>query len=198
MNQNRLGPETDSVYVAGDVQIAADVAIAPGTVLQANPGSQVVIGSGVCLGAAVVIQARGGALHLEAGVNVGQGGLILGTGLVGKNACIGAESTLINPQIAPEQVVPARSLLGDPSHPQTCPLPATAPSSSPEQSPQSPSQGEGTETVAPNRAENSPLSEAGTLATHTVVYGREQVMQLIQTLFPHRQSLAVLESDESP
>ncbi|WP_008318012.1 hypothetical protein [Leptolyngbya sp. PCC 6406] len=206
MNPNRLGPETASVYVAGDVQIAADVAIAPGAVLQAAPGSQVVIATGVCLGAAVVIQARGGALSLEAGVTVGQGGLILGTGLLGKNACIGADSTLINPQIAPEQMVPARSLLGDPSPPQICSVSATAPGSPPEtgalpdQSPHSPPQKEGTETLDPNRAENGnlPPPEVGTLATHTVVYGREQVMQLIQTLFPHRQSLAVPESSEHP
>jgi carbon dioxide concentrating mechanism protein CcmN len=115
MPQDRTLTETAQVYVAGDVVVAPDVTIAPGAVLQANPGSRLVIEARVCIGAQVVIQAYGGELHLQAGVNVGPGGLLLGQGRIGENACIGAESTLIHPQVAAAAVVPAHSLWGDPS-----------------------------------------------------------------------------------
>jgi carbon dioxide concentrating mechanism protein CcmN len=201
MPQDRTLTETAQVYVAGDVVVAPDVTIAPGAVLQANPGSRLVIEARVCIGAQVVIHAYGGELNLQAGVNVGPGGLLLGQGRIGENACIGAESTLIHPQVAAAAVVPAHSLWGDPSDRGQSSSTAsethgrqTSVNSTADGIP-----GESSSTLEaasiPDAAGPLDTNGAGVLATHTVIYGREQVTQLIATLFPHRRPLT--SSDET-
>ena len=143
--------------------------------MQASPNSQVVVEAGVCIGTGVVIQAYGGKLTLSVGANVGQGTLLLGSGIIGPQACIGADSTLINPAIAANQVVPAHSLLGDTSRSlETDPegiQEATADDATPE-----------TSTTPSDPAAHTD----GAIATNGAVYGREQVLQLVQTLFPYR------------
>jgi carbon dioxide concentrating mechanism protein CcmN len=201
MPQDRTLTETAQVYVAGDVVVAPDVTIAPGAVLQANPGSRLVIEARVCIGAQVVIQAYGGELNLQAGVNVGPGGLLLGQGRIGENACIGAESTLIHPQVAAAAVVPAHSLWGHPRESGQSSSTAsethgrqTSVNSTADGTP-----GESSSTLEaasiPDAAGPLDTNGAGVLATHTVIYGREQVTQLIATLFPHRRPLT--SSDET-
>jgi carbon dioxide concentrating mechanism protein CcmN len=231
MPQDRTLTETAQVYVAGDVVVAPDVTIAPGAVLQANPGSRLVIEARVCIGAQVVIQAYGGELNLQAGVNVGPGGLLLGQGRIGENACIGAESTLIHPQVAAAAVVPAHSLWGDPRDRGQSSSTASEPHG---QRPTAANSGlkghvgmnghghgaatvktHGRQTSVNSTADGTPgessstleaasipdaagpldTNGAGVLATHTVIYGREQVTQLIATLFPHRRPLT--SSDET-
>lgn len=105
----------DAPILEGQVEVAEGVALADGVVLNAAPGCRLVLAPGVCVGSGVIIQAVRGDLVIEPGVVLGSGVLIVGTGRLGQNACIGAESTLINPAILSSQVVPPNSLLGDPS-----------------------------------------------------------------------------------
>ncbi|MFM6191212.1 carbon dioxide concentrating mechanism protein [Planktothrix sp.] len=114
------------VYVSGDVTIDPSATLAPGVILQAAPKSQLRIAAGVCVGRGVVIQAYEGILEIEAGVVLGSGVLILGAGTLGENACIGSETTIFESSIEPEQVVAARSVIGDRSgelEPEPVPLP---------------------------------------------------------------------------
>jgi carbon dioxide concentrating mechanism protein CcmN len=101
------------VYVSGDVTIDPSATLAPGVILQAASDSQLRIAAGVCVGRGVIIQAYHGILEIEAGVVLGSGVLILGAGTLGENACIGSETTIFESSIAPEQVVAARSVIGD-------------------------------------------------------------------------------------
>lgn len=106
---------SDAPAVEGQVEVAEGVALADGVVLDAAPECRLVLAPGVCVGSGVIIQAVRGDLVIEPGVVLGSGVLVFGTGRIGQNACIGAESTLINPAILSNQVVPPKSLLGDPS-----------------------------------------------------------------------------------
>ncbi len=93
-------------YRGGDVVIDASAAIAPGVVLRAAPGASIRVGPGACIGAGVVIQAKQGCVFIESGVSLGTGVLIVGHGHLGKDACVGPSSTLINPAIAANEVIP--------------------------------------------------------------------------------------------
>jgi carbon dioxide concentrating mechanism protein CcmN len=105
----------DAPALEGQVEVAEGVALGDGVVLDAAPGCRLVVAPGVCLGSGAIIQAVRGDVVVEPGAVLGSGVLIFGTGRIGQNACIGAESTVINPAIASGQVVPPNSLLGDPS-----------------------------------------------------------------------------------
>lgn len=98
-------------YRGGDVVIDASAAIAPGVVFRAAPTGSIRIGPGVCVGAGVVIQAKQGCVMIESGASLGTGVLIVGHGHVGKDACVGPSSTLINPAIAANEIVPPCSLV---------------------------------------------------------------------------------------
>ena len=98
--------------VVGDVAIDDSSAIAPGVVLQAASGSRIVIGKGVCIAAGVCIQSRAGVLTLASGVSLGANVLVIGSGTIGENACISPGSTLINPTVEAEAILPPASLIG--------------------------------------------------------------------------------------
>ena len=102
-------------YRGGDVVIDASAAIAPGVVFRAAPNASIRVGPGVCVGAGVVIQAKQGCVFIESGVSLGTGVLVVGHGHVGKDACVGPSTTLVNPAIAANEVVPPCSLM-DGSH----------------------------------------------------------------------------------
>ncbi|MEO1094349.1 MAG: hypothetical protein AAFX01_05565 [Cyanobacteria bacterium J06638_28] len=169
-------------YVGENVIIHANVVIASGVVLEALPGSRVIIGEGSCIGSGTVVQAYGGDLVLSIGVSLGRDVLLLGQGTVGQKACIGADSTLVDPQVAASQVIPARSLLAR----------SDVASASPgitEGSPAASTNGKTTDGTAPSNG-HTPAAELETaLTTSPSVYGRDQVMQLVHTLFPHRRPL---------
>ncbi|HEY9889559.1 MAG TPA: hypothetical protein V6D02_14235 [Candidatus Obscuribacterales bacterium] len=160
------------------------MAIAAGVVLIAASDCRLIIESGVCIGTGVVIQAYGGDLTLAAGASLGRDALLIGTGTIGAGACIGAESTLINPQVAATAVVAARSLIG-------ASLPAVDTASTNGNgngfTPAGPAAGD----LPPDAAIAEPdaVNGDGALTTGQPVYGQAQVMQLIKTLFPHRDSL---------
>ncbi len=102
-------------HISGDVTIDPGAGIAPGVLLLAEPGSQIWIAAGVCIGMGSILHAHHGPLIIEAGVTLGTGVLVVGTGRIGANACVGSATTLVNCTVAPGQVVPPGSLLGDTS-----------------------------------------------------------------------------------
>lgn len=110
----RLGNSFDSL-MSGDVNIHETAVIAPGVILQAAANSKIIIGPGVCIGMGSILQVNEGILEIEAGANLGAGFLMVGQGKIGANACIGAATTVFNCSVAPEQVVPSGSILGDSS-----------------------------------------------------------------------------------
>jgi carbon dioxide concentrating mechanism protein CcmN len=101
------------VYISGDVSIDPSAAIAPGVLLQASPGSTITIAAGVCIGMGAVLHACEGTLEIQAGASLGAGVLIVGAGVIGPNACIGAQSTLLNTSVEGKLLVPSGSVLGD-------------------------------------------------------------------------------------
>jgi carbon dioxide concentrating mechanism protein CcmN len=101
------------VHLDGNVSIDPSAAIAPGVLLQAEADSRITIGAGVCIGAGSIVHATGGELEIGMGVCMGRGVLIIGSGTIERNACIGAGTTAIDPQIAEGEVIPTHSLLGD-------------------------------------------------------------------------------------
>lgn len=112
MSQRPPSLVSDTHYcVVGDVTIEATAAIAPGVVLQASTGSRIVVGKGVCLAAGVCIQSRNGILTIQAGASLGANVLIVGSGTVGANACISAGSTIINPAVEAEAILPPDTLM---------------------------------------------------------------------------------------
>ena len=126
-----LSRELVPVHLDGNVSIDPTAAIAPGVLLQAEANSRITIGAGVCIGAGTIIHASGGNIDIGAGVCIGRGVLIVGTGLVDRNACIGAGTTIINPQIEADNVVATHSILGDTSRGEVSVVETPARSTSP-------------------------------------------------------------------
>lgn len=176
---------SSAFHTVGQVEIASDVVIAPGVILAAEPGCCLQISAGVCLGPSVVVQARWGDLRLETGVCIGTGTLIIGQGWIAQGACVGSESTVINPAIAANNMIAPGSLVGDRSRQQT-----VAGSSPPIESSVESTEDE---SVVGDTHHPSPAVDAGAetvgLANFSYVYGKHQVNQLLQTLFPQRHSL---------
>lgn len=221
------------VYVSGDVTIDPGATLAPGVILQAAADSQLRIAAGVCVGRGVIIQVYQGILEIETGVVLGSGVLILGAGTIGESACIGSETTIWESSIAPQQVVAARSLIGD----QSCvsePKPVTLPPASapeppilspwgedsappleqvsfapePEHTPAVEEKPPQLSDVLPTPAEPEPVippnpekseetalvpqsptsSELSSGPLPPVIYGKEHLSQLLDTLLPHRRA----------
>ncbi len=159
----------------GRVTVHPSVAIAPTALLQAEPGSHLILAAGVCVGAGAVLHAYGGTLEIESGVSLGAAVLLIGSGKIGANACVGSMVTMINPAIAPGDVIAAGTLLGDDSR-------AIEPSPEPSPAPLS----------AQNGADSNGKLEAHTLnspAKHETppVTGKAALNELMTALFPHRQ-----------
>ncbi len=131
-----LSREVVPVYLDGHVSIDPTAAIAPGVLLQAEENSRITIGAGVCIGAGTIVHAVGGNLDIGSGVCIGRGVLIIGSGTIDRHACIGAGTTVFDPQIAEDTVIATHSLIGDRSRgevavvapvvPSPHPLPAPA------------------------------------------------------------------------
>jgi carbon dioxide concentrating mechanism protein CcmN len=98
---------------AGHIAIDPSAIVAPGVVLLAEGTNRIAIGAGVCIGAGSIVRATGGNLTIGAGVCIGREVVIIGTGSIARDACIGAGTTTIDPQIEEGAVVPPHSLLGD-------------------------------------------------------------------------------------
>lgn len=217
--------------VMGDVMIDDSAAIASGVVLQAASGSRITVGKGVCLSAGVCIHSRGGVLTIAAGVSLGANVLVVGSGSVGENACVSPGTTLINPMLAADMIVPPNSLIDGRASkaPADTAAPATSFVSPPlvNQSSYQPTNQSSYQSAhsssyppthqpsyQPGYQESNGASSNGVQSDYSYpgnspaqngtnhsspalsvrssydrVYGREQVSQLISTLFPHRQPL---------
>jgi carbon dioxide concentrating mechanism protein CcmN len=187
-------------HISGEVIIDRTAAIAPGVVFHADPNSKIIIASGVCIGMGVVLHAHDGNLEIETGVNLGAGVLMVGKGTIGANACIGAATTIFNCSVAPKQVIPPGSLLGDTSRQLTATpeadspvleANATQPSLPTTATPESNGQVEAAS--AQSQPEQSQPEQSQPESTppsgDRVVYGKASITRLMATLFPHSQSL---------
>ncbi|PZV12740.1 MAG: carbon dioxide concentrating mechanism protein [Leptolyngbya sp.] len=171
-------------YLSGDVTIQEGVAIAPGVLIQADPNSCVIIKTGACIGIGAILHASNGVLEIGEGANIGAEVLLVGQVSIGRNACIGAASTILNSSVASGILIPSGSVVGDLSrppdelqatetvfYPPAESAPSTEPSSpkpDPTQSPQS------------TLVNNSDPS-----AQSLNVYGQVYVNQLLVKMFPH-------------
>ncbi|HIK04528.1 MAG TPA: transferase [Trichormus sp. M33_DOE_039] len=108
----RLHNNFDS-YISGEVTIHPSAVIAPGVILQAAANSKIIIGAGVCIGMGSILQVNDGTIEVEPGVSLGAGFLMVGSGKIGVNACIGAATTVFSCSVEPGLVVPPGSILGD-------------------------------------------------------------------------------------
>lgn len=190
------------ILMSGDVVVNDGAAIAPGVILQADPGSRLSIAAGACIGMGAILHAREGNLDIGAGVILGAGVLVVGSGTIGANACIGAAATLIDPCIPQMQILPAGSLLGDSSRqivPEDAPLETTAAAAPAVEPPEK----EETKLDTPPETAAEPPPESSNGAqpppqpgeTPTILYGQAHINRLLGTLFPHRQ--AFNRSDEN-
>jgi carbon dioxide concentrating mechanism protein CcmN len=199
------------VCANGDVTIHPSAAIAPGVILQAAPNSRIIIAEGVCVGMGAVLNAYEGTIEIDHGATLGAGVLVVGCGKIGSRACVGASTTIFNQSIAPWQVVPAGSLIGDSSRsvekssvcdpmnePKTDPKPEATPVS-PEESPSTPPDVEPEDLPdlweSPVAEESVPeaseavesISEANAnpkADRDTTVYGQVYVNRILFTIFP--------------
>ena len=189
------------ILMSGDVVVNDGAAIAPGVILQADPGSRLSIAAGACIGMGAILHAREGNLDIGAGVILGAGVLVVGSGTIGANACIGAAATLIDPCIPQMQILPAGSLLGDSSRqiiaedapPETtaAAAPAVEPPQKEEIKLETPPETAAEPSPESNGAQPPPQPAEGP----TILYGQAHIHQLLGTLFPHRQ--AFNRSDEN-
>lgn len=200
-----------TIDVHGDVDIAPGVAIAKGARLKADPGSRLILMDGVCLGSDTIVHARWGDLLIEPGATIGQDSLVIGCGRVGAAACIGVGCTLLNPCVHPQQIIPSVSYWRDG---QLCCSKDGSQNAFPDLEPLALSPGT---PVTLNGAQSLNFSQQPGTASEAVngtsgntsgtgdisaanghakpqnsssIYGRDQVEQLLNTLFPQRRSLS--------
>lgn len=111
-----LQPVSNSkIRICGDVTIHPTASIAPGVIIQAAPESSIVIEAEVCIGMGSIINAYQGSIKLERGAILGPGALVIGSGTIGTNACIGSATTIFNTSVSPMAVIVSGSLIGDES-----------------------------------------------------------------------------------
>jgi carbon dioxide concentrating mechanism protein CcmN len=205
--------------INGDVSIAPSAVIAPGVILQAAANSKIIIGSGVCVGMGSILQVSEGIIEIEAGANLGAGFLMIGSGKIGANSCIGAATTIFNCSVAPEQVIPAGSIFGDTSrqvgdtpqilasidHPPEVTENNKVAIAAFVELQQQPDPPDPPHPVPPPDAdlsatptETTQLEQDTPHSFGAQIYGQGSIQRLLITLFPHRQSLSGPNSDHQP
>lgn len=173
-------------YVSGDVTIQEGVAIAPGVLIQADPDSSVIIKTGACIGIGAILHASSGVLEISEGANIGAEVLLVGQVSIGRNACVGAASTVFNSSVASGNLIPPRSVVGDLSRPpdelqvtDTVFYRSNGAAPAVESLPPNPD---------PTQPSTSPLAtHSDPLAPSLNVCGQVYVNQLLVKMFPHRQ-----------
>jgi carbon dioxide concentrating mechanism protein CcmN len=163
--QDRLHP----MYISGDVTIHPKAMVSPGVILQAAPNSRIAIGERACIGMGATIKAFNGTIAIEDDAVIGAGVLIIGRAIVGRHACVGTASTIYNSSIESLQVVPAGSLVGDPTasvgHPATHPAATNGSVAGEDSSPDRSANGSMPEAVStdkPARSEDEALPDLWT------------------------------------
>lgn len=183
-------------YYVGDVLIASTAVIGNGVRLLADPGCSITIREGACLGPDVLIHASQGAIEVHQGVCIARGVLIIGAGHLGKQVCVGADSTLINPCFPEGTIISCQSLWGDESRPGLDSLESPMPKNIQEQVDKSDNQvsaeaAEATNQTNVSQIQNSPEvgvnSAQGTSSTSgSTVIGRQQFEMMLLKMFPDR------------
>jgi carbon dioxide concentrating mechanism protein CcmN len=158
------------LYISGDVTLDDSAAIAPGVLLQADPGCQILIAARVSIGSGSILHAHNGNLEVAAGATLGGGVLVLGSGKIGENACIGSRATIMDSSIAPEYAVPPGAMIGDRSSPAT-PAPQAPPVAAPAET-------NGSVPAAQNGNAKKP------------VHGQAYLERMMVMMFPHQHELA--------
>lgn len=162
----------------GQVTVHPSVTIAPTALLQSEPGSHLILRAGVCIGSGAILHAHGGILEIESGVSLGAAVLLVGSGKIGANACVGSMVTIMNPAIASGDVITAGTLLGDSSR-----SPELLVNFVPNSQPHSPTQNG---TVPHGKVDALTLDlQQGRNAQ--IVPGKAALNELLTALFPHRQ-----------
>ena len=165
---------TEHYYASGDVTIQSGAAIAPGVLLQADSDGCIVIQAGACIGIGSILHARQGKVEVGEGANIGAEVLLIGQVEIGANACIGSASTILNSTIAPHQVIPPGSLVGDNSSPTALRATNTVVLPPVEASPESAS-------AALESTQAAPIS--------VNVYGQVYVNKMLGKMFPNSSRL---------
>ncbi|MBC7880975.1 MAG: hypothetical protein H7Y37_06525 [Anaerolineae bacterium] len=174
-------PALGQALLSGNVTVHPGAVVACGAILRTDAHSQLIVEAGVCIGMGSVIHARNGNLILEAGASLGAGSLIFGHGKIGANACIGSLTTILNPDIAPEQIIPPGILMGDSSRGTgDMGSPAYQHIQSPAVQPQLPES---------NGTPSLELSAPQVEQERPIIVGQAYVNRLRMSLFPHTAQL---------
>jgi carbon dioxide concentrating mechanism protein CcmN len=178
-------------YVSGDVTVDPSAAIAPGVVLRADPDSRIAIAAGVSIGMGTIVHAHHGILEVEKGACIGAGVLVVGTGKIGVNACLGSDSTAIDPAVEAQYVVASGSLIGDRSRRVEESPPETAAEPEPEPIPEP-------EAIPEPEPEPKPAQTEPPIRMGPQVYGHTHINELLKTLLPHRRNPITPPNSGSP
>jgi carbon dioxide concentrating mechanism protein CcmN len=179
----------DHLYISGNVTLDASAAIAPNVMLQADPGCHLIIAAGVSIGSGCVLHAHSGTLEVDTGATLGSGVLILGSGKIGANACIGSRATLIDSSIEPEYIVPPGAMMGDRSRQDG----STQPNSTQPESAAPPPVAAETPSTSAESNGAAPIEENGKAKQ---VHGQVYLERMMVMMFPHRQKLENPSSDD--
>lgn len=203
MQSPSLEPIDDChIYISGEVIVHPSAAIAPGVLLQAEPGSRLTVAAGVCIGRGSVLHVHQGTLEIEAGAILGSMVLIVGSGKIGTDACVGASTTIINSSIDAHQSVPPNSLIGDSSRSVDFATSDRSPTNGSATPGQSAEANFWFQTAQPQPAAQPPTASQNGASTpakpapeaiqkpHPPVYGQAYIERFMITMFPHRQSLS--------
>jgi carbon dioxide concentrating mechanism protein CcmN len=106
---------TSEIYISGDVTIDDSAVIAPGVILQAAKGSKIVIGAGACVGMGAILKAYQGTIEVKENAVLGAGVLVIGQSKIESQVCVGTSTTIYNTSLDSGTIIPAGSVLGDPT-----------------------------------------------------------------------------------
>jgi carbon dioxide concentrating mechanism protein CcmN len=194
------------VSISGDVTVHPEAVIASGVILRAAANSKIVIEADACLGRGTIVHACAGVVTIERGAILGVKVLVIGARTIGSQACIGAETTIINSEIPAKTVIAAGSLVGDKSR-QVQAVVVETESEDFWETNESTQSEELTEVESFDRAieqvvesvvavessfesssDPTEVTIAAPQATNSVIVGKLYVNQLLIKLFPHRQA----------
>jgi carbon dioxide concentrating mechanism protein CcmN len=179
----------DHLYISGNVTLDDSAAIAPNVMLQADPGCHLIIAAGVSIGSGCVLHAHNGTLEIDTGATLGSGVLILGSGKIGANACIGSRATLIDSSIEPEYTVPPGAIIGDRSRQDA----STQPPNTQSQNVATASVAAETPSTPAETNGAAPVKENGKAKP---VHGQVYLERMMVMMFPHQQKLDNPSSDD--
>ena len=176
-------------YVSGNVTVHPDASIASNVLLQADPNSHLIIGERVAIGPGAILHATQGTLEIGSDVTIGTEVLIIGAGVIGDGACIGAFSTILSQiKVDKQAIIAPRSLIGDESRVVNLDDGENAESAQSSDDSASTTEAElNSQSSSDSETEPKTKPEPATKLVQTrLVYGKASVEKLIQVMFPAR------------